>query len=937
MYQTPPPAPAYQRPQNQQWYQPALPHPPARPAEFQHTGPSAPPLPPKPELRSLSTNSSGSWNDRDAVTSPGSHTPSHYWSPHPPPPGMISPPMTSSGPRAGGTIPLEQVHLLDSGRFPESGQAPQVPSSSYPQQSTISPAQSPETGPYALVPPTPQMRGITPMPQSPYLSPVPRAVDGSSPSQASMSPPFQSHPQPFFSSPSPMPHPPPPPPPVNRPYAATPAPPNHPPPPPPPLPTHHSEPPMQVTHSHTPTPQPHARHLSLPPLPPPPPTPAPSHPPPPPPSTSTPAPPPPPAMPIPSFPQPFGAAVQMHTGVQSWVGGIAPRQSMHFRPHYQPDWNNMPPIPQASPAPPMRSVGTPAPPLVPPPPAVSAPAIQMPTPVVAAPVVSPPPPPLPPHPKHAATSPVVMTHGQWPGAPQSTGATSPNAPPLPPKAPPLPPHPHVSHPKEHSWPFQQEPALPPKEPPLPPKEPAPPLLPEAPHLSDPSSRLSPQLGAMSLEERNEAELREALRMSLAMSPRHEEEDAELARALQESMREVSGRISDSPRSEPDTGLNIGSGAWTPALARAQSPGVESAYQTRPPPPLPSQPSAPATPAQEIVPEAPRVTSSPVPEAPLAREDGPPPPTYEEVTGSQTTTPNVVASESLPPVTPEAAQPPMILGSVASRERNTHNNASEAHSSPNLNESTSEPPVAIEVIPPSAQNSIVRRGRPERSSSEGIPPTHTPDGNSPGSPPRRSTQSPPHATARPRTSSQTRPRPTTEPPRQPEATLLGVARPRVMSASQANSSPVSRLSRASMFFGMSSSNLSLGSNDPPPRRTWAIDEEPSAGNGILLQAPEPPLSILRSRNASDANLQDALADAPPTETLLDGVIYGFRDPDPPTPVPMPAADPPPPNISLDDSGAFHIQTLNFRHLLRLLSHYGSTSLMATPAAIAASKS
>lgn len=69
----------------------------------------------------------------------------------------------------------------------------------------------------------------------------------------------------------------------------------------------------------------------------------------------------------------------------------------------------------------------------------------------------------------------------------------------------------------------------------------------------------------------------------------------------------------------------------------------------------------------------------------------------------------------------------------------------------------------------------------------------------------------------------------------------------------------------------------------------------------------------------------------------GLAYGFRDPDPPTPTPMPPANPPPPSIMIDESGAFFVQAPNFRHLLRLLSHYGSTSIMATPAAIATSKS
>ncbi|KAG8683675.1 hypothetical protein FRC08_014141, partial [Ceratobasidium sp. 394] len=638
-------------------------------------------------------------------------------------------------------------------------------------------------------------------------------------------------------------------------------------------------------------------------------------------------------MPVPSFPQPFAApSAPMHTGTQGWVGGIAPRPNAHFRPHYQPDWNNMPPIPQEFPAPPPppRPPATPAPPA----PAVSAPAIQMPTPIV-----PPPPPPLPPHPKHAATSPTVLTHGQWSGGLQRSGTVSSSAPPLPPKEPALPPNEHVSPPNEHLRSFRQDP-------PLPPKEPIPPLFPTASAAGGASPRLSPPFPhATTLEEQHEAELREAMRMSLAVSPRsEEEEDPELARALRESMRETSIRSADSgSNSETSTGLNLGSGAWTPVLPRAESPEVESVYQARPPPPLPSQAQAavPATPPQEIISEAP-VTASPAAEAQALDEDGPPPPTYEEVTGSQTATSAVAPPVSLPATMPEPILAAPILGSVSPRERNTQNNP-EAHSPPNMSVSAPEPPVAIEVTPPSANNSLMRReprtghpGRLERSSSEGGRPARVSDEISTTPPPRRSTQSPPHGTARTRATSQSRP--STEPSRQSELPL-GSARPRVSSASLASSSssPASRLTRASMFFGMQGSGLNMGSNDPPPRRTWAIDEEPGTGNGLLLQAPEPPISLLRSRNTSELNLQEGLADAPPSDTLLEGVVYGFRDPDPPTPVPMPPANPPPPNISLDDSGAFHIQTLNFRHLLRLLSHYGSTSLMATPAAIAASKS
>ncbi|KAG9100557.1 hypothetical protein FRC06_003973 [Ceratobasidium sp. 370] len=814
MYQSPqtsytqPPAPTHQHSQSQSWHPPAAPPPPPRPTESQHAGPAAPPLPPKPELRSISTDSFGSWSNSEVVNSSALQNPSHYWPPHPPTrtdsPGMghrayaSSMISSASAPRIGGAIPHEQVRLLDSARFTELEQAASL---SHPQQMTI--GQSPEMGPYALVPPTPQMRGVTPMPQSPYLSPAPRVVEGSSPPQTSASPLFKSSPQSSYGSSSPM-LPPPPPPLANRPYAATPALPDHGqlpphpphlPPPPPPLPTHHSEPQPHPNHSHTPDQNSsRPRHLSLPPLPPS--TPFPSHPPS---STSTPGVLPPPAMPVPSFPQPFAApSAPMHTGSQSW------------------------------------------------------------------------------------------------------------------------------------------------DPPLPPKEPIPPLFPTASAAGGSSPRLSPPLPhTTTLEEQHEAELREAVRMSLAISPRSEEEDPELAQALRESMRETSIRsagLGSNP--ETGTGLNLGSGAWTPELPRAESPEAESVYQTRPPPPLPSQAqiATPATPAQEVIPETPAIVS-PATEAQTPDEDEPPPPTYEEVTGSQTATPAVVPSVPLLSTMSEPDAP--ILGSVSPRERNTRNNVSEPHSSLNMSVSAPEPPVAIEVIPPNANNSLGRReprpGRLERSSSEGDRPACVSDEISTGTPSRRSTQSPSRSTVRPRASSQSRPRPSAESPQQPEPTILNSARPRVTSASLASSSPVSRLSRASMFFGMSGSSLSLGSNEPPPRRTWAIDEEPGPGNGLLLQAPEPPLSLLRSRNASEVNLNEGLADAPPSETLLNGVIYGFRDPDPPTPVPMPAADPPPPNISLDDSGAFYIQTLNFRHLLRLLSHYGSTSLMATPAAIAASKS
>ncbi|QRW05342.1 hypothetical protein RhiLY_04341 [Ceratobasidium sp. AG-Ba] len=847
----------------------------------------APPLPPKPELHSVSTGSSGSWNGNEMIMSPIGGSPSpHHW----PPQAYGSPMILSSPslvPRIGSAVPSEHSPA----RLPDSEQA-----------------QSPDMGPYALAMPAPQVQGQ----HSPYLSPVPRTVDGSSPPQAPLISPHQ---QPFFSSPSPMPHPPPPF--VNRSFMATPAPPSHIqspsfhsplpppppqlPPPPPPLPVHRSEPQLQ-NHAQPQSPNSaHMRHSSLPIFPPPP----------------TPAPPLPPATPIPAFPQPFPAPhAPARPSAQVWVGGIAPRQSMHFRP-FQPDLQNMPPIPQAP---------TPAPPPLPPPPTVG---IQMPMPMVGmprAPPPLPPLPPLPPAPRHSATSPVT-THGQWgSGGLRRTASTSPNAPPLPPKEPVISPSPQ---PVEHSWVSQsQEPALP-REPPLPPKEPIEPPLSINSEASS-SSRISTPPRADSTDE---AELREALRMSLAIAPPVEgQDDPELQRVLRESMLEVS---------DAEPGLNLGSGAWTPVLARAQSPEVDSVYQSRPPPALPSQSTTPIIAAQETRSESPLAVESPAAEVqPLqADEDEPPPPTYEEVTGSRNDTPleppaRLTASVHASP----------ILGSVAPRERQVQNNLSEIQVSPNVTAPVPEPPVAIEVIPPSTSSTIVRREprpeRPGRSSSEGNSPALLPNEVTASPPPRRSTQSPPLSAARPRASSQTRIRPTHEMGRQPEPALHSFVRPRVASASQANPGPVSRLSRASMFFGMSTSNLSMGANEPPvPRRTWAIDEEPGSENGILLQAPEPPSTIgrLRSRNPSEVALHESPANAPPTETLLDGVVYGFRDPNPPTTIPMPPADPLPPNVSLDDSGAFHIQTQNFRHLLRLLSHYGSTQLMATPVAIAASKS
>lgn len=924
------PSAQYQpNPHNQSWHQPAYPQaPPPHPTNAQPF-PGAPPhVPPNPELNTLSTNGFAPWTG-EQVASPlmmNSGLPSHaqHWH-HPPAPHGAGenpgaginhranslPPM-STVPRIGGSVPPEHVRILDAGKY-------QGPEASHPQTSPqfhLFPpvhganghdpaystyAFSPSTQASTLSPPSgiafPQVN--IPSPHMSVMSPLSPGMTSASSASSSGG----SHPQTYFTAP------PPPPPIFNRAHSATPAPQNPPlPPPPPPLPTHHTEPQLP-TMQHQPTMQP--RQHSLPVFPSAP-TPAPN-------LVPTTSPTPAPPNHNPAFPMPFAAPLgPVLPDGKSWVGGLAPRPSMHFRPSFQPDWNQMPSIPQVGspppppppppshPPPPAPSHLPPAPPHLPPPPPPPppplsippmAPALEMPVPTVRPMGIPPPPPVPPPPPRHTVTSPTILTHGQWSGGLQRTGTVSAGAPPLPPKEPSLPP---------------QEPVSPPNELPLPPKVPI--VPPKEPQLPMPSTSTAggslpvvaptPAPGGLE-DDRLEAELREALERSLADSSgvRGGDEDPEFQRALMESMREAapSDTRFDSDAyldTSFDSGLNAGSGAWTPVLR--QSPPLEAdlAHASRPPPPLPDQEAGTSVPERAPRPQTPPASapapgsvagpsSTVAPEPPASAptafdlnedENGPPPPTYEEVTSSASRSPAMNDERVPPPVIVEppvrnTSSSPMLGGISRSSSYQGRSNPAEWRSPPHV----VEPPL-IEVVPPSHNNSISRREREprqptpqpsERLLNEVSPPVGAPPVPSPSARsetiPRRSTASPP-VVPRPRAVSQAHP--AQDPQHPPENGGLAPARQRVFSVSHASNSSISRKSRTSMFFsGMT------GGSDAPPNRTWAIDEEPSGSSSrLLLQPPEPPSSLARlgSRNASRSNLQESQADAPPVESLLYGI-------------------------------------------------------------------
>lgn len=878
--QPPPPIPQYphgyypHNSQNQPWPQSTAPQLPPHPTES-HQHLNAPPLPPKPELHTLSANQ---WGDTDFVSSPlpVSGTPSHYW----PPQGVAesgtsvgmgartySLPVVTGVPRMGNAVPPEHVRLFDGGRSDGYDYGQQE--SSLSRATTIRPGPSgygSEMAPYTLAPPTPQMPPSFPMPS---VSPMAQSsmshmvnVSPGSDSQASL----LSHSNPsLFRSPSSYFSPPPPPPSsmlsrhptmsIPTPNHYPPQPPSQPPPPPPPLPAHYSEPQMHATQPQTPAPPSQTRQFSLPPLPP------------------TPAPP----TPAPSFPQPLFGAPHAHGRAESniWVGGIAPRPSAPVRPPFQPDWNTMPSIPQAAtPAPPSTySAPAPAPPPIPPAPAPphAGPTLQMPTPVMGSYGAAPPLPPLPPH---TVTSPAIVTRGQWSGGPERVGT----GPPLPPK----------------------EPVIPPKEPIVPPKEPLQPFPTRSPG-DGPSSQRSSPLSSAEIAAEQVDDLRQALRLSLAVSPPIDE-DEELQRVLELSMHDADTQRSSSnatlainSSTEVNVILNAGSGAWTPEIARAQVTEPPSVYESKPPPPLPRQEvrSTPEqmrpTPEQAGPSRTGPLHSGPSRTPPVNLDsdedaDEPPPPAYEEVGNRRAEAPAAGhETREEPPVVSEPAHTSSSSGQALGTIRRTgaRDNLQGARSSPEITAPPSQP-VTIEVIPPGAQNSLSRRDpqqvvqrRAERSSSDGSLPAQMPFAPlRTGTPPRRSTESPPpvSSTLRPRASSQAQTRPATEPSRIVESGYPNVARQRVTSASANLTPAASRMGRVSMFFNKPGASLGSGLGDAPPRRNWAIDEESSSSGVVLLQAPEPVggLSRLHSRNTSRANLQDGIADAPPVTTLLDGV-------------------------------------------------------------------
>ncbi|CAE7128083.1 unnamed protein product [Rhizoctonia solani] len=899
------PQASYQYPQDQPWRQgtPQLPPPPVN----LPVPPNGPPyLPPKPQINTLSINGFP-WSGNQ-VSSPLGGPPGvpHRWGPSPGPSEPVpdhraySLPPQSSVPRVGNMIPPEHVRMLDGGKpglesmHPSPGSQYHL-SSGYQNLNGFSPGI-----PSANL--SPQAPAGSPMSFSSSGSLSPTPMNGSviaSPNELPPRPPSQA----LFTPP------PPPPPLLNRgmtpaPHAPT-LPISQPHPTFPPIPTHYSEPQLPVSNIPSSV---HTRHSSLPVFSP----------------SSTPMPP--AHTPAPSFPVPtLGAPVSVRPEGGVWVGGIAPRPSMTFRtPSFQPDWNNMPSIPQVS-----TPQLPPPPPHAPPPPPPPVPPHMAPIQIPGSAKPPAPPPVPPPPPKHAVTSPTVLTHGPWSDGLNRSGTVKANRLPLPPKEPSLPPEGPPVPPKEPTLPLNELP-LPPKVPFLPPNDPQPAI----PLSTSPSDSMDP-----------EAELREALQRSLSEYSNAPDEESELQKALLESLREVSIGNSSGASLEipPGSGLNAGSGAWTPVVRSSSPEQVDPVHAHKPPPPLPI--SGTATPARGSppinIPVSNLIAGSSteaialqeeVPESPSE----PPPPTYEEVTGSANRSPALPNETTISSEYVSRNSSPAPLFGSASRSPPVQPGNNQGVPSPAIE---AEVPV-IEVIPPSHNNSLTRPTR-QQSAPQNLdrpsvttPPTESPPVKSeaPGN-----SRVFPAGQPRPRAISQAHPVADLLPHHEPELAALSSTRQRVLSVSQALSG-TGRMSRASAFFGISSTtNLVEG----PPNRTWAIDEE-SSGNsgGLSLQPPQPSsttLGRLQSRNPSKSNLHEAQADAPPVETLLHGISYGFRDPDPPTPTPIAPADPLPPSIMIGEKSAFHVQALNFRHLLRALSHYGSTNVMATPAAIAASKS
>ncbi|KAF8761480.1 hypothetical protein RHS01_00501 [Rhizoctonia solani] len=534
----------------------------------------------------------------------------------------------------------------------------------------------------------------------------------------------------------------------------------------------------------------------------------------------------------------------------------------------------------STPLPPPPSHAPPPPPVLPPPPPGGAPyvsALRIPAP--------PPVPPPPPPPKHTVTSPTILTHGPWSDGLSRSGTATTHRPPLPPKepssdfeGPPLPT-------KDQNAPINELP-LPPKVPVLPPKD-----------FS--LCFLLPTRRPQSTKKPNCARhFRGAYPRSRVLRMRKEISKRRCMRWCMDTRSAVvvARRSRYYTCSQTSTPLPIS--------------GIPTPNQISPPHGEMASNSTDDSSAGIVIPSM------------SLSLDEPPPPTYEEVTVDHAST---------------SSSPAPLFGHPRSPAVQPGNN--QGIRSPSIE---AEVPI-IEVVPPSHHNSLSRPQRqqsapqPVGSSPIVTPPTESPPVRDEALS-RTSSVSPPTQT-RPRVASQAHPAADLLPHHEPELTTVS-KRQRVLSVSHALGQSSSRLSRASVFFGMSSSTTNLA--EGPPNRTWAIDEEsPGSSGGLLLQPPQPSSSTLgrlHSRNASKSNLQETPADAPPVETLLHGIcnLWLPGSGSPHTRLNAPAS-PLPPSIMIGKNDAFHVQAPNFRHLLRLLSHYGSTSIMATPAAIASSKS
>ncbi|CCO27275.1 hypothetical protein BN14_01311 [Rhizoctonia solani AG-1 IB] len=408
--------------------------------------------------------------------------------------------------------------------------------------------------------------------------------------------------------------------------------------------------------------------------------------------------------PAPSFPIPtIGMPVSVRAESSgSWVGGIAPRGGIHARPPFQP-WSTMPPIPQAQTPQPQL----PPPPSHAPPPPPTLPRLPPPNgvPYVAALQIPSPPPVPPPPPKHAVTSPTVLTHTPWSDGLGRSGTITARRPPLPPR--------------ESSSSFSDGPPVPPKDPNTPINElPLPPKVPVLPPKDFQS--VFPIGSSPSLIDQ-ESQLREVIQRSLSEVSSTPDEERDLQAALHESLRGMSignGSLGAGLESPPGSGLNTGSGAWSPVLRSSSPEEVDATHAHKPPPPLPSPGTSapnrtvwsPALPPGEsasnsIVGSS---TDIAVPHEEASASlgfDEPPPPTYEEVTGSASQSPAIPTESTAPSVLVEHASdnssPAPLFGHPRSPPVQPGNN--QGIGSPSMQ---AEVPV-IEVVPPSQHNSLSR--------------------------------------------------------------------------------------------------------------------------------------------------------------------------------------------------------------------------------------